>query len=606
MTRKLSGLSLFGMALAVTCALGYADWFLFAPELVVTWREYDRSLLLVASSLIVDRSAPDVFQAMRTVLAVAGITGIALGALILHRAHDSLPARIVAWLLIGYAALTFKFHFLGIDPRYRLAGMETSTSATIGVVLAWLAVLGARFLVVFPRPVDGDSVMRSFWARRRRAATAPGDAVLGDTWETWRRRLDDPAARSVVLLPWHRRLVDGGMVWLGPLGISLVFLLGGVLERTVPWDGWGGVWFTISVVVVAWYLLFGLPFAYASASHLYANGSAQERRRIAWLRAVILGLGVLLLLVVALAFATRFVVGGGMALRMYGAAILLVVLIPTFFVMGLAFAVLYGGALDPRIAVTRFTLWSVLGLGVTLGFLLLERFVAVKVIGWLSLPPDSGAVIAGTVLAGTFIPVRRVTERAVTRLADRYLPISVVADGVRVVKAVMVSDLSGYTALSATDEQRALLLGALLKRQAERIVGAHGGKVIKSMGDAIMATFDSGDAAVLAALDLHKGFPGAADAVGAEPLPLHTALHRGEIVESHDGDIYGQTVNVTARLVDASVQGGIVLSGVVRETLAGSFVLRELGERRFKNVPAPVVCFRVDAVDTPVPAGLRG
>ncbi len=295
-----------------------------------------------------------------------------------------------------------------------------------------------------------------------------------------------------------------------------------------------------------------------------------------------------------------------MSLQMSGAAMLLVVLIPTFFVMGLAFAVLYGGALDPRIAVTRFTLWSVLGLGVTLGFLLLERFVAVKVVGWLSLPPDSGAIVAGAVVAGTFVPVRRVTERAVTTLADRYLPISVVADGVRVVKTVMVSDLSGYTALSATDEQRALLLGALLKRQAERIVGAHGGKVIKSMGDAIMATFDAGDAAVLAALDLHKGFPGAADAVGVEPLPLHTALHRGEIVESHDGDIYGQTVNVTARLVDAAAPGEIVLSGAVKEALATPFGLRSLGERRFKNVPAPIACFRVDAIEAPGPADPRG
>lgn len=588
--RHLGFLSLAGLGLAVLLAVAYGEWMYAAEPLAAVAKRGTLSqfaAVLVAGNV----HGEALYAAMRMALAMLGLAASGLAGWIVWRAAASLAARIVAWLLLGISAFTFAIHFLTVDPRY-LASRADPLAVNIAMLvgITWLAALAARFLVVFPRPVDGDSVMATFWARRRR-----GRAVdAGNTWERWRKRLHDPDARSRVLLPWHAALVDGRMVWQATLVAALLVAVGQGLEWVMPWDGWGGVWFTVILVTLGWYLVSGLPFAYASTSHLYANGTPDERRRVSWVRAVgLLGaVGVAgLTVLIVVQFFGLYLTHAFMPLA--GLIMLGMVLAPILFVAALAFAVMYRGALDPRLAVTRVTVWSFVGLAMTALFLLVERYVAVKLVGWLSLPADSGMVVAGAVIAATFTPVRRATERTVTRLTERFMPLAALAGGARVAKTVLICDLSGYTALSAEDEPRALLLGALLKRLGERFASANAGHLVKSMGDAVMVTFETNAAAARAAAGLHGEFPGAAAAAGLAPLPLHTALHRGEIVESQDGDIYGQTVNVCARLVDAAAAGEIVLSESAIEGLEGSLVAEPIGERRFKNVPQPLACYRL-------------
>ena len=75
-------------------------------------------------------------------------------------------------------------------------------------------------------------------------------------------------------------------------------------------------------------------------------------------------------------------------------------------------------------------------------------------------------------------------------------------------------------------------------------------------------------------------------------------IHRPvRLVESHDGDIYGQTVNVCARLVDAAAKGEIVGSEAALEGTGSDAEF--VGERRFKNVPEPMRCFRVAVAQEP-------
>jgi class 3 adenylate cyclase len=589
--RGASPLTLAGLALAAVLVAAYAEWMYAAnPAAAFALRN---SIFHFASILLSDNGTGGevLYGRLRAILAGFGLVASGLAAWILLRASQALSARLVAWLLLGGSAFTFAMHFLTVDPRYGLTGeAPLAVNLLMMVGLTWLAVLVARFLTVFPRPIDGDSVMATFWARRRTRATGSAD----DTWARWRKRLHDPDARSRFLLPWHAALVDGRMVWEAPAAVAAAILIGVALGQWLPWSGWGGVGVTVIVVILGWYVLSGLPFAYASTSHLYANGTPEERRRVSWIRALGLaaavGTGAFTLLILCqVVFLYRH---HELALPVAGFMMLVMLLAPIAFVAALAFVVLYRGALDPRLAFTRLTVWSVLGLALTAAFLLIERYVAVKAVAWLSLPPDSGAVMAGAIIAATFTPARRVTERAVTRLAERYMPLTVLAGGARVSKTVLICDLSGYTALSARDEPRALLLGALLKRQGERFASANQGHLVKSMGDAVMVSFPSNAGAARAAKGLHGQFDGAAAAVGVEPLPLHTALHRGEFVESHDGDIYGQTVNVCARLVDAAAAGEIVLSETAIETLEDEFTVDPIGERRFKNVPEPVACYR--------------
>lgn len=584
--------SRIGLILAILVIAGFADWFLFAG--LPTHKEQAASVLLLAGSLLVTGPTSEamVFHLLRTLLAIAAIACAALSVALFVRSSDNAAARTVAWLLAGYAAWSLAIHVLQIDGRYAGLRLPPLVVTWLSLMaLGWLAALAARFLAIFPRPVDGESVLATFWAHRRRRRRSGRLGTLVNF-------LDDPDARSVIWLPWHRRLVDGSMVWRVPAVLGGAFLGLGLLERATSWSGWGGIGALVVFLSIAWYFLFGLPFAFASTTHLSRNGTDAERARVRWLRALLLAQAAILVLVTLGMVVQAAFLRGAANLPLAGLLLLFIALLPTLFVLSLAFTVLYGGALDPRVAVTRVTVWSFMGFAITVGFLLLERYVAVRIASGLSLPPDSGAVIAGGIVAATFVPARRVTERFVTRLADRYLPLAMVADGERAQRTVLITDLSGYTALSATDEPAALLQGALLKRQGERIAAAHGGRLVKSMGDAVMLTFAEDANAVRAAADLHRAWAGAARLVGLDPLPLHSALHRGEIVESRDGDIYGQTVNVTARLVDAAAKHEIVASAAVGAGDAGLDWV-DLGTRTFKNVPVPVAVRKALPVAAP-------
>ena len=94
-------------------------------------------------------------------------------------------------------------------------------------------------------------------------------------------------------------------------------------------------------------------------------------------------------------------------------------------------------------------------------------------------------------------------------------------------------------------------------------------------------------------MELHAAFPGIIDTLGLTALRLHSALHFGEIVETRDADIFGQTMNVTARLVDAAAAGEIVVSQEVWNDTHEQVALKDIGERKFKNVPEPVQCYQV-------------
>lgn len=590
MGRRLDPVSVAGLVLAALSAALFVDW--LAAAAGATLPRDTKGFLPMAGALAAGlKGDHEVTQAVRWVFAAAGIGGSALAALIFVRAPNNAPARQVAWVLIAYALFTFAAHFVGIDRRYTYARVQGWVwIPTIGLFV-FLALGIARFLVIFPRAVDFAALSDSALVRRGRGA-APWRGAFAPLL----RRLHDPQAQSVLLVRCHAMLVDGRLLLAGPLGVVALLTAIHVAGRLAPSAVWGGIVFTVAVVGLGFLGLVLYPFAGTSTAYLYRNGTGDERRRVGWLRTVLILAGIAALFLTAASFFSPFVIKRDVHFGFYFAGFVFMgwALLPTALILGLAFAVLYGGALDPRVAMTRMTLWTGLGLGITVLFLLLERLVAVKLVALMGLPTESGLVLAGGAIAATFVPLRRAAERAVTRLADRYLPLEVVADGLRVVKTVAITDLSGYTALAARDEAQALMQGALLKRQAERIVTAHGGKLVKSMGDAVMLTFQDSRDAVNAVASLHRGYPPACDALGMSPLPLHTALNAGEIVESHDGDIYGQTVNVCARLVDAARAGEIVVSESVRACLGERPVAVDIGERSFKNVPNPVRCYRLE------------
>jgi class 3 adenylate cyclase len=267
---------------------------------------------------------------------------------------------------------------------------------------------------------------------------------------------------------------------------------------------------------------------------------------------------------------------------------------PLIYLLALGASIFARGTIDPRLAVRGFTLWTLLGLVITFLFVLIERAVAMKVVAVFKLPPESGAVVAGAIIAATFIPIRGFAEKWVRRWVERWMPATLLASGERRQAAVVLIDITGYSALSARDESSAVIAATLLQKECRRAAELHNGRVIKSTGDGALLAFAAAGDAVRAVPAIHAAFAAGSLALSLPNVDLHSGIHWGEIVELHDGDIYGQTVNTAARIADFAKAGEIMLSGAAAaEVAAHSVALQSAGEQRFKNLPEPVPCFRL-------------
>jgi class 3 adenylate cyclase len=274
----------------------------------------------------------------------------------------------------------------------------------------------------------------------------------------------------------------------------------------------------------------------------------------------------------------------------WGVPVATYILIALVFLVALSLSIFYRGTIDPRLAARKVTLIGMLGLIVTTVFIFLERLIATKLTTWLALSPDSGALLAGAVVAMTFNPIRKRTERAINDIMGRLLPLDSVIEGERKHLVVAIADLSGYTALSSRDEKQALLLAALLQRQAAKVTRDHAGRIVKSMGDAVLFAFDDAQSESKALTALHRDFQPAAQQLGLEMLPVHSGAHWGEVTVARDGDLYGQVVNIAARLQASSEAGQIVVSRAFAELARHVTPMRDLGLRQFKNVAEHIQC----------------
>lgn len=126
--------------------------------------------------------------------------------------------------------------------------------------------------------------------------------------------------------------------------------------------------------------------------------------------------------------------------------------------------------------------------------------------------------------------------------------------------AVWFADICGFTRLAARDEPGALELVALLQRLAAVQVARQHGRVVKHVGDAVLAEFPSARSAARAALCLVREFEQHARPF-VRGVPLHVGLHIGEISEAADGDVYGEGVNIAARLQEQAPPGAVLVSG---------------------------------------------
>ena len=160
--------------------------------------------------------------------------------------------------------------------------------------------------------------------------------------------------------------------------------------------------------------------------------------------------------------------------------------------------------------------------------------------------------------------------------------------------AILVADVVGYSRLMGADE--AGTLAALKERRTQVLrpaVDGNGGRVVKFMGDGVLVEFASAVDAVNAAIALQAGFS-KANETASRPILLRIGINLGDIV-SEGADIFGDGVNIAARLEAMAEPGGICVSAKVYDELSGKVdvAAQDLGELQLKNIARPVRAFKL-------------
>lgn len=267
------------------------------------------------------------------------------------------------------------------------------------------------------------------------------------------------------------------------------------------------------------------------------------------------------------------------------------------FAVFLSVAVFYSGALDPRLVIRTTTLYGLLGSILIFLFGAVEITISNLLTERMALPEGTGAWIAGGTIAMAFGPLRSRIKAATDRFLGERLPPTVLAEAPTGEAVVVFSDLVGYTALTAEDRKAALTLVSVFHKSARRVVNKHRGRLVKSIGDAVLMEFLDAGMALEAVLDLHASFPRACDLLDLPQTQLRTGVHYGEVSRAPDGDLFGETVNLASRLQTEGQPGEVIVSGglVQYESIRDQFTFENLGHRQLKNVPGPVECYRLIA-----------
>ncbi len=161
-------------------------------------------------------------------------------------------------------------------------------------------------------------------------------------------------------------------------------------------------------------------------------------------------------------------------------------------------------------------------------------------------------------------------------------------NNLRLLAAIMFADMVGYTRLMQEDEQKAK---DLRDRQREVIDGCilkHRGQVMQYYGDGTLSMFGSAIDAVNCAKEIQL-------LLSKEPkVPLRIGIHIGDVVYDDEG-IYGDAVNIAARVQGLGIPGSIMISGKVFDEVKNhpGIKLQPFGEHDLKNVYAPVSIFAV-------------
>jgi adenylate cyclase len=175
--------------------------------------------------------------------------------------------------------------------------------------------------------------------------------------------------------------------------------------------------------------------------------------------------------------------------------------------------------------------------------------------------------------------------------------------------AIVSADVVGYSLLMGRDDS-ATLAGLKAHRQEliDPKITEYGGRIVKTTGDGLLLEFPSVVDAVRCAVDVQRGMAERNAGVAPEQrIEFRIGINVGDIIIDGE-DIFGDGVNVAARLQTLAEPGGICVSRVVRDQVLDklSFAFDDLGSQQVKNIARPVEAYRVDLGTEALPTPSRG
>ncbi len=162
--------------------------------------------------------------------------------------------------------------------------------------------------------------------------------------------------------------------------------------------------------------------------------------------------------------------------------------------------------------------------------------------------------------------------------------------------AILAADAAGYSRLMSADERATVAALDAARAAFKKQIESNQGRVIDMAGDSVLAVFETAIGAVSAALAVQKAL---CTVTNEQPehrrMRFRIGVHLGDVMEKADGTVYGDGVNIAARLQGLAEPGGITVSEsvrtAVRTKVAADF--EDQGEQQVKNIVEPVRAFRV-------------
>jgi len=162
--------------------------------------------------------------------------------------------------------------------------------------------------------------------------------------------------------------------------------------------------------------------------------------------------------------------------------------------------------------------------------------------------------------------------------------------------AILAADVAGYSRLMGADEEGTLeRLKALRRELLDPKIAEHRGRIVKTTGDGLLVEFASVVDAVRCAVEVQQAMPERNAGLGLDShIELRIGINLGDVIVEGD-DLYGDGVNIAARIEALADAGGVFVSNTVHDQVRDRlpFVFEDLGEQQVKNIARPVRVYRV-------------